>query len=192
MSIQTIFPNGEFDRMKVRERQSYIFPLLIAALIMLLGKRMNCSLIISIGGIICILPIIFSKQFYLIFFINTNSPCALYAGRLALNKGYDPKGQNRKYWDPGKLKLTEVYDLYKEKRSAYPVFGTSGFVFTVYKLTHKCINVEFYEYTENKQFVKYYSFYFDYYKEAHDRIDEKAIRLEDITPAMVFVPLEKR
>src|SRR5574344_1493099 len=178
--------------MCIRERQSYIFPFLLAIIIMLLGKRFNCSFIISIGAIICIIPIIFSKQFYLIFFINKNSTCALYAGKIALDKGYDPKGQNGKYWDPGKLKLTEIYELYKEKRSDYPAFGTTGFVFTIYTLTHKCINIEFYEYTENKQSVKYYSFYFDHYNENHDRIDEKTIQIKDITPEMVFVPLEKR
>src|SRR5574344_742650 len=176
----------------MRERQSSLFYILPGIVIIILSKQLYNIVLLIFGIIILFLPAFFIHELYLIFFINKNSTCALYAGKIALDKGYDPKGQNGKYWDPGKLKLTEIYELYKEKRSDYPVFGTTGFVFTIYTLTHKCINIEFYEYTENKQSVKYYSFYFDHYNKKHDRINEKIIQVKDITPEMVFVPLEKR
>ena len=182
--------------MKIRERESGLVFVAPVAITILLYRITSLDFFFFLSLILSVIFIFFGHTLYLLFFNDSNSTSALFAGNAALEHGYDPVGQNGKYWNPRKLKLSEVFSLYPDSRTSVPRFDTCGFVFTYNKFLSLVESVEFYDYTHNKRSFILYKFYFSHlspnvFSLQNDRIVETEIMLTEIDRKMIFVPLER-
>lgn len=182
--------------MEVRERFAGLFFIIPFAVSLLLHTLTDIDFFFFLSLVLAFVVIVFHHQLYLLFFYDSNSTSALYAGNAALEEDYDPVGQDGKYWDPRKLKLSQVFALYPNKRSARPEPGSCGFVFTYNKLLSVVEKVEFYDYRHRKGSFTLYKFYFshlqpDAFPFERDSIVKTEIPLERISKKMIFVPLNR-
>ncbi|BDC94779.1 hypothetical protein TRBR_28760 [Treponema bryantii] len=135
--------------------------------------------------------IIFSGQIYNLIFLNSNSTSSFFAGNIALQYGYSPKGQNGEIWDPNKNSINEIFAKYPKKRSHIPIQGTAGFLFyTKFNIMYSN-QIEFYDYRLGGDSFIYYEFYFHPYDNNGDKITRKEKRINEISENMYFVPLDK-
>ena len=87
--------------------------------------------------------------FIILFFmmqIRANTTCGFYAGKAALENGFDPKAQNGIIWDPNNYKISDIYKMYPNNRTVKPQAGTAGFVFYTNKRGTYSRYMEFYDY----------------------------------------------
>ena len=160
-------------------------------LVQIIGRILSVQILIDATIVLGIIGIIFSDQIYDFFFLDSNSTSSLYAGNLALQYGYDPKGQNGEIWNPSDYKISEIYNLYPEKRFKLPEEGSAGFLFYTDKKSLKSKRMEFYDFRLGGSYFVDYEFHFHPHDGKRDRTTYKEIKLEDISDRMVFVPLEK-
>ena len=188
--------------MKVRERESSLFFLIPVMISLLLSRITGWDFFFFLSLVLSFIVIVFNHQLYLLFFNDSSSTSALYAGNVALQEDYDPVGQDGKYWDPRKLKLSQVFALFPKNRSPHPVPGTCGFVFTYNKLLSVVEKVEFYDHRHYKDCFTLYKFYFSHYSQdrfsserffpaGRDYVKKTQIPLEGISKKMIFVPLNR-
>ncbi len=146
-------------------------------------------LIIEFSFILSILGVLFSGKIYDKFLLNSNSTSSLYAGKIALQYGYEPKGQNGIIWNPTEYKISEIYNLYPRNRTNIPVEGTAGFIFYTNKKGKYANQMEFYDYRLGGNCFIDYEFYFHPYDNNGDRTIRKEVNIQEITKEMIFVPL---
>lgn len=159
--------------------------------ILILVQFFNSVFLENISFILLVIGIIFSNKIYDLIFLDGNSPCAFYAGKMAIENGYSPKGQNGIIWNPNQCKISEIYKLYPNSRNSSPQAGTAGFMFyTCNKDKTKSKHFEFYDYTNGGEYFDYYNFYFHPYKNNGDKITCKKMKVEEIDKNMIFVSLE--
>ena len=115
--------------MRIRKRVGRAISVIPFFIFAVLAKGFDNQLIelftISFGIVSCI----FSSVIYDLIFYNSNSPCAEYAGSMALQKGFSPRAQNDLYWNPEEFKISEVYALFPNNRTNMPKPDSSGFKF---------------------------------------------------------------
>lgn len=182
--------------MEIRERFAGLFFIIPFAVSLLLHTLTDIDFFFFLSLVLAVVSTVFHHQLYLLFFNDSNSTSALYAGNAALEEDYDPVGQDGKYWDPRKLKLSQVFALYPNKRSSRPEQGSCGFVFTYNKLLSVVEKVEFYDYRHRKGSFTLYKFYFSHFQQdvftlQRDSIVKTEIPLERISKKMIFVPLNR-
>ena len=177
--------------MVIRRRLGGTVCVLPAFLVMIVGHMLNIQIIINISFIVSIIGSFFSDKIYDLLFLDSNSTSSLYAGNLALQYGYDPKGQNGEIWNPSDYKISEIYKLYPEKRFKLPEEGSAGFLFYTDKKGLKSNRMEFYDYRLGGSYFVDYEFYFHQYDDKGDETIRKEVSIDDISDRMVFVPLEK-
>lgn len=138
-----------------------------------------------------IIGIIFSSKLYDFFLLDSNSTSPLFAGNMALQYGFSPKGQNEEIWNPNELTVSEIYSLYKQNRKKSPVEGTAGFLFYTTHNGKKANKIEFYDYRSGGEIFTYYEFYFHSYDQSGDKITFREKRIDEIKSNMIFVSLGK-
>lgn len=177
--------------MVIRRRLGGAICLLPFIMFLSLGFMFNSQLIIDFSFILMIIGIIFSEKIYNFFLLDSNSTSSLYAGNMALQYGYTPKSQDNKIWNPSDYTISEIYNLYPEKRTNMPEKGSAGFIFYMYKRGKYANKIEFYDYRLGGDFFIDYEFYFHPFDDKGDKTIRKEMYISEITSTMVFVPLEK-
>ncbi len=162
----------------------YIFCLLI-------GSIFENQFIIDISLLLMIVCIPFSGKFYDLFLLSYNSTSSFYAGKIALQNGFAPKGQNDEIWNPQNYTISEIYQLFPDNRTRVPVQGTAGFLFYTNMYGKKANQMEFYDYRQEGDFLIDYEFYFHPFDNNGDKINRKELDIKEISDKMIFVPLNK-
>ena len=177
--------------MVIRRRLGGAVSILPAFLVMIVGHILEMQIIIDASFVIMIISVFFSDKIYDLLFLDSNSTSSLYAGNLAIQYGYEPKGQNGEIWNPNDYKISEIYKLYPKKRFKSPEPGSAGFLFYTNKKGLKANRMEFYDYRLGSSYFVDYEFYFHHYNDRGDKTFRNEVSIEDISDGMVFVPLEK-
>ncbi len=162
----------------------YIFCLLIGAIF-------ENQFIIHISLLVMIICIPFSGKLYDLFLLSHNSTSSFYAGKIALQNGFAPNGQNDEIWEPGKYTISEIYQLFPDKRTRMPIQGTAGFLFYTSMNGKIATQMEFYDYSQGGDFFIDYEFYFHPFDNNGDKINRKEFDIKEISDKMIFVPLNK-
>ena len=115
--------------MRIREKWGYFIVTLPTLSVMCLGGMYHNDLIFSVGCILWIINGIFASRLYNLIFYDANTTCGFYAGKAALENGFDPKAQNGIIWNPNNYKISDIYKMYPNNRTPKPQAGTAGFVF---------------------------------------------------------------
>lgn len=176
--------------MRIRSRVGgmfFIFPML---LVCTFGAKFGNEVVAIFGLIGCIMTFFLANWFYEITFYDSHSTCALYAGKAALENGFDPKAQDGVVWNPDDYKVSEIYQMYPNNRTEKPLPGTAGFVFYTNKSGTFSRNMEFYDYRSGGDTYIHYKFYFDDAYD-NDRVFPSSIKVDKEKPYKRFVPLEK-
>ncbi len=156
------------------------------------GNLLNSDIIFDFGIFLLVLGFFFSFTIYEILFVDSNSPCALYAGNLALQYGFSPKAQNGELWNPRECKVSEVYKMYPNDRLKLPREGTAGFMFYTSRKGTFSRRVEFYDYRAGGDRFVYYQFYFHPFDNHGDETRRKEMNVKKIKRNLRFVALEQR
>lgn len=138
-----------------------------------------------------IIGVLFSKKIYFYVFYNANSTCAIYAGNLALKHGYSPRAEDGTAWNPREYKVSQIYDMYPNKRLLKPEEGTAGFVFKTNKKGTFARKVEFYDYRNGGDAVTYWKFLFDSEYENGDTVVKSEIPLSITDWTRRYVALKR-
>ncbi len=177
--------------MVIQHRLGGAVSILPAFLVLIIGRMFQIQIIIDASFVVMIIGVIFSGKIYDFFFLDSNSTSSLYAGNLAIQYGYEPKGQNGEIWNPNGYKISEIYKLYPKKRFKSPEPGSAGFLFYTNKKGLKANRMEFYDYRLGGAYFVDYEFYFHPEYDRGDETTRKEVSIENISDRMVFVPLEK-
>ena len=175
--------------MIIRRRIGGAICLIPYILFLIIGIIFENKIIIDFSFILLILGVLFSGKIYDKFLLNSNSTSSLYAGKIALQYGYEPKGQNGIIWNPTEYKISEIYNLYPRNRTNLPVEGTAGFIFYTNKKRKSAKQMEFYDYRLGGNCFIDYEFYFHPYDNNGDSTIRKEVNIQEITKEMIFVPL---
>ena len=175
--------------MIIRRRLGGAICLFPYILFLLIGTRLENEMIILFSFSLLFLGVLFSGKIYEIFFLDSNSTSSLYAGKIALQYGYEPKGQNGIIWNSTDYKISEIYNLYPENRTNLPVEGTVGFIIFTDKKGRSAKQMEFYDYRLGGKYFIDYEFYFHPYNNNGDKTIRKEVNIQEITNKMIFVSL---
>ena len=66
---------------------------------MCLGGIYDNNLLCGVGFILWIINILLASRLYNLIFYDANTTCGFYAGKAALENGFDPKAQNGILWE---------------------------------------------------------------------------------------------
>lgn len=175
--------------MKIRERHATILFAVPISIIIIFLKIMGFENdIISIS--LLSIPLFFGHFLYLLTFNDTNSTCAFFAGKKALENSYDPVGQDGKYWDPSELTVSQVGDLYIQNRKTIPDKKTCGFVLYLLPISKRCYKIEFYNF-EKSENLCIYNFFLDHLNPLKDAVIYQENQINKIKKNMRFVSLNK-
>lgn len=177
--------------MVIRRRLGGAICLLPYFIMLINGIIFQKQLVIDLSFLLGFFGILFSERIYNLLLLNSNSTSAFYAGNLALQFGYSPKGQNGLIWNPQKYKISDIYSFYPNNRYKIPVEGTTGFLFYIKFNKNYANQIEFYDYRLGGESFIYYEFYFHSYDKNGDKTTRKERRIDEISEEMYFVPLDK-
>ncbi len=175
----------------VRERFGMLTSLVPGFFIAEVGKLFNSDTVSRVGIFLMFLGCIFSFKIYEILFVDSNSPCALYAGNLALQFGFSPKAQNGELWNLREHKVSEIYRMYPNDRQRIPREGSAGFMFYTSRKGTFSRRVEFYDYRAGGDTIVYYQFYFHPFDNNGDETCREKMSVKKIKKNLRFIALER-
>ncbi len=175
----------------IRSRPGGVFAILPGGIFFQLGILFESGTLALVGIILGILGVIFGDKVYELLMLDANSPCALYAGNLALQYGFSPKAQNGKVWNPRNYKVSEVYNMYPDKRQKIPESGTCGFMFYTNEKGDFSRHMEFYDYSKGGDSFEVFKFLFHPWRDDGDRTNKESMKINRIPKNVRFVALEK-
>ncbi|MGI5171975.1 hypothetical protein H0R92_00010 [Treponema sp. OMZ 840] len=178
--------------MKIREKTFIVLICIPCFIIIFFAVKFNNTLLLLISLILIAFLTFLGGLIYDYYILDFQSTSFLYAGREALKRGYDPRVQKGTYLDPEKYSVSEIYNSFPLNRSALPMKGTAGLMFTTYAKGKKSNKVEFYIYNSNDDCFLYWQFFFDVYETKRDFTREKKMQLVNIPKNKVFIVLKPR
>jgi len=175
--------------MRIREKWGHFFVTIPTLTIMCLGGIYDNNLLCLVGFILWIINILLASRLYNLIFYDANTTCGFYAGKAALENGFDPKAQNGILWDPNNYKISDIYKMYPNNRTVKPQAGTAGFVFYTNKNGTYSRYMEFYDYRYGGDTYTRYKFFMDSIG-TQDKIFIREAKISDGKPYKRFVPLD--
>jgi len=175
--------------MRIREKWGHFFVTLPTLSVLCLGGIYDNNLLCLVGFILWVINILLAPWFYNLIFYDTNTTCGFYAGKVALENGFDPKAQNGIIWNPNNYKISDIYKMYPNNRTPKPEAGTAGFVFYTNKRGTYSRYMEFYDYRYGGETYTRYKFFMDSIG-TQDKIFIREAKISEGKPYKRFVPLE--
>jgi len=176
--------------MRIRSRHATVIISLCCVPFALIAERTGNRNIIFLTAILIILISFSIDKLYEIFFYNSNSTCAFYAGKIALEYGYNPKAQDGFIWNPNDYKVSDLYRMYPNRRENVPVKGSCGFMFYTNKNKTYSRHFEFYDFRSGGDTFFYYKFFLHPWDSARDCTEKMEMSISEIGDKKVFVALE--
>lgn len=149
--------------MKMRENYFSLLLLIPYGILLFISIKMNNNIFMYVSIVYLMLVVFGGNLVYKKVCYEDTTTCAKHAGNLALKNNCNPCFPNGKLWNPEKLKVSKIFLNYKDFTSSIPKFGTKGFVFYLNRKGDTSIHMEFYDYTQDEDFVILYKYHFGYY-----------------------------
>lgn len=171
--------------MVFRERHFVFLSLFICVFVSVFLYLLRIPLCQIVIPIVFFIGLILGLTLYDYTFLEKESTSYYYAGKKALEYGYNPVAQDGRIYDPEKYTLTQLFNKFPNNRHKIPLQNSAGFMFTTYCHGKKSNKVEFYVYENSTLY--YYKFYFSD-SDTFDYVKYK--QMNKIPKNKIFVSLE--